>query len=103
MKIAQPESCHLESALKMVVGKWKTIILWYLSSGTKRYGELKKLIPRASEKMLIQALRALEADRLVNRKVYPVIPPKVEYSLTTKGKSLNKILCSLDAWGKKHK
>lgn len=103
MKPKQPESCHLESALKMVVGKWKTIILWYLSSGTKRYGELKKLIPHASEKMLIQALRALEKDKLVSRKVYPVIPPKVEYTLTAKGKGLNKILCSLDAWGRKNK
>lgn len=102
MKTKKLESCSLEKALKMVVGKWKTIILWYLSSGTKRYGELKRLIPGASEKMLIQALKALEKDKLVTRKAYPVIPPKVEYSLTQKGKSLTKILCSLDAWGKKN-
>lgn len=98
----QKESCHLEKALKMVVGKWKTIILWHLGSGVKRYSELKRCLPNASEKMLIQALRALEEDGLIKRKVYAVIPPKVEYSLASKGKSLNKILCSLNTWGKKN-
>lgn len=92
----------IERVLKMIVGKWKTIILWHLGTGKKRYGELKRLIPNTSEKMLIQSLRALEKDGLVARKVYPVIPPRVEYSLTRKSKSLTKILCSLDQWGKKN-
>ena len=95
-------SCPLEETLRLVVGKWKTIILWHLHSGTKRYGEIKRFLPHSSEKMLIQALKALEKDKLVIRKAYPVIPPKVEYSLTPKGKSLTKILCSLDTWGKKN-
>ena len=95
MKEKHPASCPLEKTLHLVVGKWK-------HSGVKRYGEIKRFLPHASEKMLIQALRALEKDGLVKRKVYPVIPPKVEYSLTAKGKTLTEILCSLDRWGKKN-
>jgi len=86
----------------MIVGKWKTIILWHLSSGTRRYGELKKLIPLVSEKMLIQSLRALEKDTLIIRRAYAEIPPKVEYSLSSRGKSLSQVICALDAWGRKN-
>ncbi len=96
------KTCPIEKTLKMIVGKWKTIILWHLSSGLKRYGELKKLIPAVSEKMLIQALRALEKDQLVKRQVYPEIPPRVVYRLTKKGQSLSQVLCALDTWGKKN-
>ncbi|MFZ2187223.1 MAG: helix-turn-helix domain-containing protein [Candidatus Moraniibacteriota bacterium] len=95
-------SCPLEKTLRMIVGKWKTILLWHLSSGKKRYGELKKLIPAVSEKMLIQSLRALEQDELVIRRVYPEIPPRVEYSLSKRGKSLSSLICALNTWGKKH-
>ncbi len=95
-------SCAIERTLGMIVGKWKTIILWYLSDGTKRYGELKKLIPGVSEKMLIQSLRELETDKLIVRKVYPEIPPKVEYRLSPKGKSLSPLICALNTWGEKH-
>ena len=94
--------CPIEKTLKMIVGKWKTIILWHLSSGLKRYGELKKLIPTVSEKMLIQALRALEKDALIKRRVYPEVPPHVAYTLTKKGQSLSAVLCALDTWGKKN-
>jgi DNA-binding HxlR family transcriptional regulator len=95
-------SCALEKTLRTIVGKWKTVILWHLSSGTKRYGELKKLIPSVSEKMLISSLRELVHDRLIIRKAYPEVPPHVEYSLSKKGQSLSPILCALDTWGKKH-
>jgi DNA-binding HxlR family transcriptional regulator len=95
-------TCPIEKTLRLIVGKWKTILLWHLSSGKKRYGELKKLIPDVSEKMLIQSLRELEKDGLVLRKVYPEIPPRVEYSLSKRGKSLSPIICSLNTWGQKH-
>lgn len=101
-KASDKPSCAIERTLRMIVGKWKTIILWYLSDGTKRYGELKKLIPDVSEKMLIQSLRELETDQLIVRKVYPEIPPKVEYRLSPKGKSLSPLICALNTWGEKH-
>lgn len=95
-------SCAIEKTLGMIVGKWKTVLLWHLSSGKKRYGELKKLIPAVSEKMLIQSLRELESDMLVIRKVYPEVPPHVEYTLSKKGKSLSSVLCALDTWSREH-
>jgi len=94
--------CSLESVLQMIAGKWKMIIIWHLGSGKKRYGELKKLIPNVSEKMLISSLRELEADMLIVRKAYTNIPPKVEYSLSRQGKSLSPLICALNTWGKKH-
>lgn len=99
---SEKPSCPIEKTLRMIVGKWKTILLWHLSSGKKRYGELKKLIPDVSEKMLIQSLRELEKDELVIRKVYPEVPPKVEYTLSKRGKSLSPLICSLNTWGSKH-
>jgi DNA-binding HxlR family transcriptional regulator len=94
--------CPIEQTLSLIVGKWKTVILWHLSSGTKRYGELKKLIPEVSEKMLIQSLRDLERDSLVTRSVYHEVPPRVDYTLTKKAESLKPILTSMDNWGKKN-
>lgn len=101
-KTASKPSCAIERTLRMIVGKWKTILLWHLSGGMKRYGELKKLIPDVSEKMLIQSLRELESDGLVLRKAYPSIPPHVEYTLSKKGKSLSPLICALNTWGEKH-
>lgn len=101
-KTENKPSCPIEKTLHLIVGKWKTILLWHLSSGKKRYGELKKLIPSVSEKMLIQSLRELEKDKLVVRKVYPEIPPKVEYILSKRGQSLSPLICALNTWGEKH-
>jgi DNA-binding HxlR family transcriptional regulator len=101
-KASDTGSFALERTLGMIVGKWKTILLWHLSGGRKRYGELKKLIPSVSEKMLIQSLRELEKDELVIRKVYPEVPPRVEYILSKRGKSLSPLICALNTWGKKH-
>lgn len=95
--------CPVETALDVLAGKWKILILWYLRTETKRFNELQKLMPRTTQKMLIQKLRELENDGLVNRKVYPVVPPKVEYSLTSYGQSLKPILKSLYLWGEIHK
>ena len=80
--------CGLEAALAVVGGKWKPIVLWHLAGGACRFGELRRLVVGISEKMLIQQLREMEADRIVARKDFQEIPPRVEYSLTEFGDSL---------------
>ena len=87
-------TCPVEAALQLIGGKYKTIILWHLLNKTMRYSELHRLVPRATDKMLAQQLRELEKDGLVNRKVYPVIPPKTEYSLTEFGRTLEQYYIS---------
>ena len=91
--------CSFEFALNLVSGKWKGLILWHLSSGTLRYGELKKLLGKITQKMLTQTLRELEKNSLITRKVYPVVPPKVEYTITENGKKLIPIFKMLHKWG----
>ena len=93
------ENCPVEATLDLVGGKYKALILWHLSGGTLRFSELRNRIPKATPKMLTQQLRELEADDLVHREVYPVIPPKVEYSLTATGRSLMPILVAMRDWG----
>lgn len=97
-----PISCPMVSAINVIGGKWKPIILHMLSDGTMRFGEIKKNIPPISQKMLTQQLRELEADGIVRRKVYAEVPPKVEYSLTDLGTTLKPILQGLYAWGQKN-
>ncbi|WP_417326773.1 winged helix-turn-helix transcriptional regulator [Halarcobacter sp.] len=97
------EKCPVETALDVLAGKWKILILWYLRRDTLRFSELQKMLPRTTEKMLIQKLRELEKDNIVHREVYPVVPPKVEYSLTPYGESLKPILKQLYLWGEIHK
>lgn len=97
------EKCPVETALDVLAGKWKILILWYLRSETKRFNELQKLLPRTTQKMLIQKLRELEEDGIINREVYPVVPPKVEYSLTKYGETLKPIIKQLYLWGEIHK
>jgi len=91
--------CPVETVIGLIGGKYKTLILWKLSSQTQRFSELQKAIPQATAKMLTQQLRELETDGLIHREVYPVIPPKVEYSLTVLGKSIQPILESMYSWG----
>lgn len=93
-------SCPLAATLKKIEGKYKVLILWKLLSGIHRFSELNRCIPCATPKMLTQQLRELEADTLIHRKVYPVVPPKVEYSLTPLGQSLKPILDAMYEWGK---
>lgn len=93
------DRCPVETTLEMIGGKYKTLILWHLSDGIMRFSELKKAIPHATPKMLTQQLRELELHNLIHREVYPVIPPKVEYSLTETGKSLIPVLESMRDWG----
>ena len=91
--------CPVESTLELIGGKYKALILWHLSQGTPRFSQLQKSISGATAKMLTQQLRELESQKLVHREVFPVIPPKVEYSLTDLGQSLLPILVAMRDWG----
>lgn len=95
--------CEKELTLSVICGKWKPLILWNLGQGTKRFCELKKLLPPVTQKILTTQLREMEEDLLVHREVYPVYPAKVEYSLTEHGQSLIPILQSMMDWGKAYK
>jgi DNA-binding HxlR family transcriptional regulator len=99
---SQPYSCGLGPALDVIGGKWKSLILWEVHSQPVRFGELKRRVPGISEKMLIQQLREMEADGIVHREVYHEVPPRVEYSVTEFGASLNEALAPLAEWGQKH-
>ena len=92
-------TCPVEATIQLIGGKYKAVILWHLMNQTLRYSELHRLMPRATDKMLAQQLRELEGDGLIDRKVYPVVPPKTEYSLTAFGKSLAPILDEMCNWG----
>lgn len=92
-------SCSMELTMDLIGGKWKMRILWYLNMGTKRFSEIKRLIPDITQKMLTQQLREMESDGLITRKVYAEVPPKVEYSSTNYGKSLQEILEKMCTWG----
>ena len=95
-------SCPVEATIQLIGGKYKSVILWHLMNKTLRYSEIHKLIPKATNKMLAQQLRELEKDGLINRKVYLVVPPKTEYSLTEFGKTLTPILDELCNWGENY-
>ena len=98
----RPEECSVRAALSVIGGKWKPVIARYLMLGTRRFGELRKLMPDATQKMLTQQLREMEHDGIVARKVYQQVPPKVEYSLTPYGLTLRPVLRELCKWGEKH-
>ena len=95
--------CPVKLTADIIGGKWKPMILFYLEGGTLRFGQLQKRIPGMTKKMLTQHLRELEHDGILHRKVYAVVPPKVEYSLTKHGESLKPILKLMSAWGTKHR
>lgn len=93
------ETCPVETTLDLIGGKYKSLILWHLSNGKLRFSELRSRITKATPKMLTQQLRELESQNLIHREVFPVIPPRVEYSLTETGKSLMPILVAMRDWG----
>ena len=95
--------CPVETTLMLIGDKWKVLILRDLLPGTKRFGELKKSIGNVSQKVLTSQLRDMESNGLVNRKVYPEVPPRVEYSLTELGRSLKPILDAMWDWGEEFK
>ncbi|MFF2624729.1 helix-turn-helix domain-containing protein [Kitasatospora sp. CB02891] len=95
-----PYICGIDAALDVVSGKWKGLILWELDThGVRRFAQLRRALPGVSEKMLTQHLRELEQDGLVHREVYAEVPPRVEYSLTEQGRTLNEALRPLGLWG----
>jgi DNA-binding HxlR family transcriptional regulator len=93
--------CPVDLTLSVIGGRWKALVFWNLRNGTKRYGEIKKTLVGINDKMLAQVLRDLEKNGVVNRKVYEVIPPKVEYSLTKEGKKLLPVMDLMSKWGEK--
>jgi DNA-binding HxlR family transcriptional regulator len=97
--MSQDYFCPVTATVSIIGGKWKPIILWILFQEKRRFSELKKFIPKITQKMLTQQLRELERDGIVHREVYPVVPPQVEYSLTQKGSTLAPILQAMEKWG----
>ena len=102
-KIKELPACPVETTLTLIGNKWKVLIIRDLLTGTKRFGELKKSIGSVSQKVLTSQLRAMEEDGLVHREVYAEVPPRVEYSLTELGWSLQPILDAMVSWGNNYK
>ncbi|MDJ0344445.1 helix-turn-helix domain-containing protein [Streptomyces sp. H10-C2] len=100
--VEQSHVCGVGAAVDVIEGKWKTFILWVLAERPRRFGEARRLLPGISEKVLTQQLRELETDGVVHREVYDEVPPRVEYSLTSKGVLLYEALEVLDTWGRQH-
>lgn len=94
--------CPVEATLERIGGKWKGIALYHLLEGPKRYNELKRDVGSVTQRMLTKQLRELENDGLIVRKVFPVVPPHVEYSLSKKGRTLEPILLALRDWGESY-
>ncbi|GFO56626.1 HxlR family transcriptional regulator [Geomonas sp. Red276] len=94
--------CGIDLTLAVVGGKWKASILWHLAQETMRFSDLQRQFADTTRKMLTQQLRELEADGLVHREVYPQVPPKVEYSLTEKGRSIYPVLEMMCNWAKNY-
>ncbi len=94
--------CPVEATLELIGGKWKGVILYHLLERTYRFGELKKVMPGITQRMLTKQLRELERDGIIHRKVYAQVPPKVEYSLTESGETLKEVIIKMRDWGKNH-
>ena len=100
----EPDLCRVDDGLDTLTGKWKLVILLHIvKNGTMRFSDLMKAIPKITQKMLTKSLREMEDDDLIKRTSYPIIPPKVEYSLTEHGEELIPIIDSLHEWGIRHK
>lgn len=99
----QPFTCPAESTVQLIGGRWKIVILWYLFQDVRRFSELQRALTGVSQKVLTQQLRELERDGIVARKVFPQVPPKVEYSITPLGLSLKPIVEAMHQWGATHR
>ena len=95
--------CSVESALAVIGGRWKGVVLYWLLQGKHRFGELKRRVPQCSERILTLQLRELEEDGLLTRTAYAEVPPRVEYELTPFGRSLEPVLLQLREWGERYK
>ncbi|MBC5628785.1 helix-turn-helix transcriptional regulator [Clostridium sp. NSJ-6] len=98
-KCAKYTKCPMVLVQDIISGKWKILILWYLSYSTLRFSDLQKKLPTVSQKVLSRQLKSMEEDNIINRKVYPVVPPKVEYSLTDTGRKLIPLLEMMHKFG----
>lgn len=96
------QNCPVEVVLDLIGGKWKSMILFHVATETRRFNQLRRLLPAVTQRILTQQLRELERDGLVSRTVYPEVPPRVEYAITPLGASLGPILGSLKAWAETH-
>ena len=96
-------ACPVETTLTLISSKWKVLIVRDLLAGTKRFGELQRSVGNVSQKVLTAQLREMEEDGLVDRKVYPEVPPRVEYSLTELGRSLEPVLSAMWNWGEEYR
>jgi DNA-binding HxlR family transcriptional regulator len=95
----RPAACPAEATLQVIGGRWKTLILWHLFQGSKRFSELLRAVDGVTQKMLTQQLREMEKDGVVHREVYPEVPPRVEYSVTALGASLRPVVSAMCKWG----
>ena len=100
--MAERLTCGLDAALAVIGGKWKPLILFHLAHGARRYGDLRRAVGGVTDEMLIQQLRDLHADGIIDRLDYKEIPPRVDYSLTPFGRTLAKALAPLCVWGTEH-
>ena len=96
------QGCPVEATLEVIGGKWKGVILYHLLERPYRFGELKRTMPTITQHMLTKQLRELQADGIINRKVFAEVPPKVEYSVTEIGESLREIVILMREWGRRH-
>lgn len=96
------QGCPVEAALEIIGGKWKGIILYHILLKTMRFNELRRVMPSITQKMLTRQLRELEANNIISRKIYPEVPPKVEYSMTEYGATLMPVILALQTWGANH-
>jgi DNA-binding HxlR family transcriptional regulator len=99
---ADPNSCPLTAALDAIGGKWNLIALYWISSGTRRFNELRRLMPEITHKVLAETLRSLEREGLIGRKVYPEVPPRVEYFLSAHGRTAQPVIEVMRVWGHVH-
>ena len=98
----QPSTCPAELTAKLIAGRWKIVILWYLFQGVKRFSELRRTLAGVTQKVLTQQLREMERDGIIARKVFAQVPPKVEYSVTPLGVSLKPVVEAMHQWGAAH-
>ena len=98
-QVPRVQGCSVERTMSLIDGKWKIIVLYKLLRGTLRFNELRRLIPSITQRMLTHQLRELEADGLIVRTVYAQVPPRVEYTLTARGRSLEPVLMAMKEWG----
>lgn len=101
-KVGKGNACPVAFTVDVIGGKWKSLILFHLMSGTKRFNELRRLIPDVTQRMLTLQLRELETDRVIHREIYREVPPKVEYSLTELGNTLAPLVRAMREWGAVH-